>query len=92
MVSLRAAGAAGRPGPRRCAEPLDSERAILRRVTLPLLRPALAGAGLLVLMTSLATFSAPYLVGGGFRVMTTPIVVSRLNGDVRLALVEAASG
>jgi hypothetical protein len=64
MVSLHAAEAAGRPGPRLCAEPLDSERAILRRVTLPLLRPALAGAGLLVLMTSLATFSAPYLVGG----------------------------
>ena len=30
-----------------------------RRVTLPLLRPALSGAGILVFMTSLASFSAP---------------------------------
>ena len=36
----------------------------LRRVTLPLLRPALAGAALLTFMTSLASFSAPYLFGG----------------------------
>jgi iron(III) transport system permease protein len=39
-------------------------------------------------MTSLASFSAPYLFGGGFRVMTTQIVASKLNGDVRLAQVE----
>lgn len=66
-------------------------RAILRRVTLPLLRPALAGAGLLVFMTSLASFSAPYLFGGGLRVMTTQIVATGLNGDDRLAMVETAA-
>ncbi|HEX7023877.1 MAG TPA: ABC transporter permease subunit, partial [Gemmatimonadales bacterium] len=62
-----------------------------RRVTLPLLRPALAGAGLLVFMTSLASFSAPYIFGGGFRVMTTQITATRLNGDDRLAMVETAA-
>ena len=41
----------------------------LFRVTVPLLRPALAGAALLTFMTSLASFSAPYLFGGSFRVM-----------------------
>lgn len=60
----------------------------LWRVTLPLLRPALAGAALLTFMTSLASFSAPYIFGGGFRVMTTQIVASRLNGDLTLAQVE----
>ncbi len=60
----------------------------LFRVTLPLLRPALAGAALLTFMTALASFSAPYLFGGGFRVMTTQIVASRLNGDISLAQVE----
>lgn len=60
----------------------------LFRVTLPLLRPALAGAALLTFMTALASFSAPYLFGGGFRVMTTQIVASRLNGDLGLAQVE----
>ena len=59
-----------------------------RRVTLPLLRPALAGAAILTFMTSLASFSAPYIFGGGFRVMTTQIVFSKLNGDVRMAQVE----
>jgi len=60
----------------------------LVRVTLPLLRPALVGAALLTFMTSLASFSAPYIFGGGFRVMTTQIVASRLNGDLTMAQVE----
>jgi iron(III) transport system permease protein len=58
------------------------------RVTLPLLFPALAGASLLTFMTSLGSFSAPYLLGGTFRVMTTQILVSRLNGDLPMAMVE----
>src|SRR5215203_1554725 len=60
----------------------------LFRVTLPLLRPALAGAALLTFMTSLASFSAPYLFGGSFRVMTTQIVASKLNGETGLSQVE----
>jgi iron(III) transport system permease protein len=60
----------------------------LFRVTLPLLRPALAGAALLTFMTSLASFSAPYLFGGSFRVMTTQIVASKLNGETALSQVE----
>lgn len=60
----------------------------LARVTLPLLRPAVAGAALLTFMTSLASFSAPYIFGGGFRVMTTQIVASKLNGQDGMARVE----
>ncbi len=62
--------------------------ATLRRVTLPLIRPSLAGATLLVFMTALGSFSAPYVFGGGFRVMTTQIVASKLNGEFALATVE----
>ena len=64
---------------------------ILRRVLLPLLRPALGGAALLVFMTALGSFSAPYLYGGGFRVMTTQIVASKLNGEIGLAMVETVA-
>jgi len=64
---------------------------ILRRVTMPLLRPALTGAALLTFMTSLASFSAPYVFGGGFRVMTTQIVASKLNGDISMAMVETVT-
>jgi iron(III) transport system permease protein len=60
----------------------------LRRVTLPLLTPALVGAMLLVFMSSLGSFSAPYIFGGGLRVLATQIVTSRLNGAVGVSYVE----
>lgn len=63
----------------------------LRRVVLPLLSPAIGGGALLTFMTALASFSAPYIFGGGFRVMTTQIVATRLNGDDQLAMIETAS-
>lgn len=61
----------------------------LRRVVLPQLRPALLGAALLTFMTSLGSFSAPYIFAGGYRVMTTQIVASRVSGQHALAQVEA---
>lgn len=60
----------------------------LTRVLLPLLRPTLVGAALLVFLAALASFSAPYIFGGGFRVMPTQIVATRLNGDDGIAMVE----
>jgi iron(III) transport system permease protein len=61
----------------------------LRRVTLPMLAPALGGAALLVFMTSMASFSAPYVFGGGFRVLTTQLYNSKLNGEDSMVAVEA---
>jgi iron(III) transport system permease protein len=63
----------------------------VRRVVFPVLRPALAGGALLTFMAALASFSAPYVFGGGFRVMTTQIVSTRLNGETALAMVETVS-
>lgn len=60
----------------------------LRTVTLPLLFPALAGSMLLVFMNALGSFSAPYVFGGGVRVLSTQILVSKLNGAMGLAYVE----
>ncbi|MEL7058953.1 MAG: iron ABC transporter permease [Acidobacteriota bacterium] len=72
------------------ASSLGAGRArILWRVVLPQLRPALLGAALLTFMTSLGSFSAPYIFGGGWRVMTTQIVASKVNGQLALAQVEA---
>lgn len=64
---------------------------VIRRVTLPLLRPQIAAAALLTFMTSLGSFSAPYVFGGGFRVMTTQIVTSKLNGDTGAAMAETVA-
>jgi iron(III) transport system permease protein len=60
----------------------------LARVTLPMLAPAVGGAALLVFMTAMGSFSAPYVFGGGFRVLTTQIFSSKLNGDLPIAAVE----
>jgi iron(III) transport system permease protein len=77
---LEAAASLGAGGARR-----------LGRVTLPLLRQALVAAALLTFMTALASFSAPYLFGGGFRVMPTQILASKLNGDRQMAQVETVA-
>lgn len=63
----------------------------LRRVVLPLLRPSLAGAAMLAFMTALGSFSAPFLFGGGFRVMPTQILASKVNGELPLAMVETVA-
>lgn len=60
-------------------------------VILPLVRPSLAGAALLTFMTSLGSFSAPYVFGGGFRVMTTQIFASKQNGEMAVAMVETVT-
>ncbi|HVZ77636.1 MAG TPA: iron ABC transporter permease [Gemmatimonadaceae bacterium] len=62
----------------------------LRRVTLPLLTPAIIGSMLLVFMSALGSFSAPYIFGGGTRVLSTQILVSKLNGAIGLAYVETS--
>jgi iron(III) transport system permease protein len=66
----------------------SSKRRTMLRVTLPMLAPAIGGAALLVFMTSMGSFSAPYVFGGGFRVLTTQIFASKLNGDLPIAAVE----
>jgi iron(III) transport system permease protein len=71
------------------AEGLGASRRVrLRRVTLPLLTPSIAGAMLLVFMSALGSFSAPYVFGGGIRVLSTQIVASKLNGNLGLAYAE----
>ncbi len=60
-----------------------------QRVVWPLILPAILGASLLTFLSSLASFSAPYIFGGGYRVMTTQIVSSKLNGDLDMAEAES---
>src|ERR1041385_4675991 len=46
---------------------------VVRRVLLPQLTPSLLAAALLTFMTSMASFSAPLLFGGGVRMLTLEI-------------------
>ncbi|MBZ0101832.1 MAG: ABC transporter permease subunit, partial [Thermoanaerobaculia bacterium] len=58
------------------------------RITLPALRPALASAAVLTFLIALGSFSAPYIFGGSYRVMTTQILAAKQNGDTDLAEVQ----
>lgn len=63
----------------------------LRRVVLPLLTPALAGAMILVFMNSLGSFSAPFYYSGGTQVLTLRIYKNWTeNGNFALANVETS--
>jgi iron(III) transport system permease protein len=61
---------------------------VLARIVLPQLTPSLIAAALLTFMTSMASFSAPLLFGGGVRMLTLEIYTARQRGDARLAITE----
>jgi iron(III) transport system permease protein len=73
---LEAAGTLGAPPLRR-----------LLTVTLPLLTPSLVGAALLVFMLSMASFTAPYVLGG-VEVLTVRVLVSHQQGQALLMRAE----
>jgi iron(III) transport system permease protein len=59
------------------------------KVTFPLLTPALVAASLLVFMVSMASFSAPFLLAGGYRVLSLQIYFSKINGDLPMAATQS---
>ncbi|MCM3089323.1 ABC transporter permease [Bhargavaea ginsengi] len=59
------------------------------QVTFPLLTPGLVAASLLVFMVSMASFSAPFLLAGGFRVLSLQIYFSKINGDLEMAATQS---
>lgn len=61
---------------------------VLARIVLPQLTPSLIAAALLTFMTSMASFSAPLLFGGGVRVLTLEIYTARQRGDAAVAVTE----
>jgi len=65
-----------------------SKLTVLRRVLLPQLTPSLLAAALLTFMTSMASFSAPWLFGGDVRILTLEIFRARQRGDFGIAVTE----
>lgn len=59
------------------------------RVTLPMLTPALIASSLLVFMTSMASFSAPFILGGDVRVLSVEIYNSKMNNSLEMAAVQS---
>ncbi len=72
------------------ASGLGASRSMLwRKVIFPQLQPALLGAGMLVFMNSMASFTAPYMFGGAWRFLSLEIYNAKLNGDLALANTQA---
>ncbi len=72
------------------AQSLGASRLIvLWRVIFPQLRAAISSAAILVFMISMASFSAPFLFGGDYRVLTVEIYNSKLQGDMPMAMTQA---
>jgi iron(III) transport system permease protein len=65
-----------------------SRTRVVTRILLPQLTPSLIAAALLTFMTSMASFSAPLLFGGGVRMLTLEIYTARQRGDASLAITE----
>ncbi|HEX7072182.1 MAG TPA: ABC transporter permease subunit, partial [Rhodothermales bacterium] len=56
-----------------------------RDVILPLLQPALLGAGLLVFMVSMASFTAPLIFAGTEPFLTLQVYNYKMNGDMAMS-------
>lgn len=61
----------------------------LRRVTMPMLMPAFVAGALITFMVSMSSFSAPYMLGDRFRVLSIQIFMSKLNGNMEMAATQA---
>ncbi|SDP18114.1 ABC transporter permease [Halobacillus aidingensis] len=67
----------------------SSRFGVFWKVTFPLLTPALVAASLLVFMVSMASFSAPFLLAGGYRVLSLQIYFSKINGNLEMAATQS---
>ena len=57
-------------------------------ITLPLLTPALVGAGVMTFMSGVGSFAAPNLIGGNFRTMSVQMLMTKTNGFYNLVSVQ----
>ncbi len=58
---------------------------IFSTIIYPFIKPALISSSILTFMTGIGSFSAPNIIGGGFKVLTTQILLSKANMYLELA-------
>ncbi|MCJ7691015.1 MAG: iron ABC transporter permease [Clostridiaceae bacterium] len=54
-------------------------------IIIPFIIPALIGSSILTFMTGIGSFSAPSIIGGSFKVMTTQILLAKANRYLGIA-------
>lgn len=62
-----------------------SKSRILRSIILPFLKPALLAAGAMTFMTGIGSFTAPSIIGGSYKVLTTQILLAKANNYMGIA-------
>lgn len=62
-----------------------SKARIFIDVILPFLKPALISSGIITFMTGIGSFSAPSIIGGKYKVLTTQILLAKSNNYMDIA-------
>lgn len=58
---------------------------IFKTVILPFIKPALIASSIITFMTGVGSFSAPSIIGGSYKVLTTQILLAKANNFMGLA-------
>ena len=58
---------------------------IFKSILLPFIKPALIASSIITFMTGIGSFSAPSIIGGSYKVMTTQILLSKANNFMDVA-------
>jgi iron(III) transport system permease protein len=65
-----------------------SKLKIFITIIIPFIKPALIASGIITFMTGVGSFSAPSIIGGRYKVMTTQILLSKANNYMEIAATE----
>lgn len=58
---------------------------VFTTIIIPFIKPALISSSILTFMTGIGSFSAPNIIGGGYKVLTTQILLAKANMYLELA-------
>lgn len=58
---------------------------VFKTIIIPFIKPALIASSIITFMTGIGSFSAPSIIGGSYKVMTTQILLSKANNFMGLA-------
>jgi iron(III) transport system permease protein len=58
---------------------------VFKDIIFPHILPALLTSSFMTFATGVSSFSAPYLIGGGYRMMSTQILQSKMNNQMQMA-------
>ncbi|MDK9710129.1 ABC transporter permease [Acidaminobacter sp.] len=58
---------------------------VFTTIVFPFIKPALISSSILTFMTGIGSFSAPNIIGGGYKVLTTQILLAKANMYLELA-------